>query len=85
MAKLPEFPVYLNAFEIGILQMMIWQREDIRQRLKGVFEQLVKYQIQFKAEAGVRIKEEGNFIIEVDKAGNRIIREKYGWEKGEKL
>ena len=81
MSELPKYPIYVNAFEAGVLTAVI-SRSDKKDALKEVFNQLLQLHKKFREEAGVKVTDLGNNLIKLeDKFGNVIIREKYEWER----
>jgi len=75
-----KYPIYVNAFESGVLTSVIW-RSGEKETLKEVLKQLLDLYKKFREEAGVKVTELGNGLIMLrDKDGNVIIRTKYEWE-----
>ena len=72
-------PLSLNSFEQGFLMSVIG---DKREKVPGVWRQLANLMDRFREEAGVKITDLGNNLVQLkDKDGATIIREKYEWEK----
>jgi hypothetical protein len=71
-------PVMINAFEQGFLMGIM---TDQREKIPGAWRQLVDLVNKFREDAGVKITELGNGLIQLkDDFGNTIVREKYEWE-----
>ena len=82
MSELPKYPIYVNAFEAGVLTAVIWNSDE-KETLKSVFNQLLELGKKFREEAGVKATELANGMIKLeDKYGNVIIRKRYEWEGG---
>ena len=76
-----KYPIYVNAFEAGILTAVI-STSDKKEELKEVFRQLLNLHKKFREEAGVKETDLGDNLIRLeDKYGNVIIRKKYEWER----
>jgi len=81
LSELPKYPIYLNAFEAGVLTAVI-STSDKKEFLKFVFDQLLELQKKFREKAEVKVTELANGLVKLeDKDGNVIIRNKYEWEK----
>lgn len=71
--------VMMNSFEIGFLMSLI---ADEKQKVPGVWKQLVDLTNKFREDAGVKITELGNGLVQLkDDFGISIVREKYEWEE----
>lgn len=79
--NLKKRPIYVNAFEVGILTGLILN-SDKKDALRGVIKQLLDLSKKFREEAGVTEIDLGNgYIMLRDKYGNAFIRQKYEWEE----
>lgn len=79
--KLQKFPIYLNAFEAGILTPVIYQSGQ-KHYLENVFKQLMEVAKEIRKLAGVTVEYLGDGKVKmIDKDGNTITREMYPWEK----
>ena len=80
-SELPKYPIYVNAFEIGVLVSMIWRSQN-KDALENVFKQLMDLVDRFRKQAGVKVQYLGKGVVKMtDKSGNTVIREMYDWEK----
>ncbi len=71
-------PIYINSYEIGFFAGKIASKRD---KLPGLWNQLIKMTKKFREDAGVTISELGGNLIQLkDKYGTTIVREKYEWE-----
>ena len=81
MKDYSKYPIYVNAFEAGVLTAVI-STSDKKEELKEVFRQLLNLHKKFREEAGVKETDLGDDLIRLeDKYGNVIIRKKYEWER----
>ena len=72
-------PVFMNSFEQGFLMSVVG---DQKEKIPGAWKQLVSMMNKFRDDAGVKITELGNGLIQLkDDFGVTIVREKYQWEK----
>ena len=74
-----QFPVFflaVNAFECGVLSVVILQQEDRQRRaLENVWKQLIALKKRFEGEAGVKMEMLPGGLIQItDKDGNVITR-----------
>jgi len=75
---IPTYPIYVTAFEGGVLLSLLWKH---RKKVPNVVKQLLLLDKRLKEEAGVKVKKlPGNKIMLKDKDGNVIIRERYPWD-----
>ena len=73
-------PLNMSSFEQGFLMSVIGNKRGI---VPGVWKQLVNLLNRFREEAGVKITDLGNNLVQLkDRDGATIIRERYEWEKG---
>ena len=71
--------VMMNSFEQGFLMSRI---ADEKQEVPGIWKQLVEMMNKFREDAGVKITELGNGLIQLkDDLGISLVREKYEWEE----
>lgn len=78
-SEVKRFPIYLNAYEVGLLQGIIWPSTK-KKKLMKVFEQLLTCRNQIWKEENVKVTDMGKKLrIEVN--GIVIIRPKWPWEK----
>ena len=77
----PRYPIQINAFEVGVLITAISENKKIVAPLGKVMDQLRELMQKFRDEAGVEIERTGDIVTIKDRAGNRITRPLYEWEK----
>lgn len=79
--ELPRYPILLTAYEVGVLQSVIWDSRG-KSKLEPVMDQLVALLQRFYDDAQVQITllPDGKVKL-TDRYGNTVIRERYGWEK----
>jgi hypothetical protein len=71
-------PIMMSAFEQGILMGITVNK---RKKIPETWKQLVGMMNKFRENAGVKITELGNNLIQLkDDFGTTIVREKYEWE-----
>jgi len=81
MSGTSKYPIYVNAFEAGVLTAVI-STSDKKEALKEVFRQLIDLHRRFREEAGVKVTDLGGDLVKLeDRYGNIIIRRKYEWER----
>lgn len=86
--NLKKRPIYVNAFEAGILMGLILN-SDKKDTLRDVFKQLLDLSKKFQEEAGVTVTDLGGtvtdlgngYVMFTDWYGNTFIRQKYEWEE----
>jgi len=80
--ELKEYSIKVNPFEAGVLlALIITAEQETKQRLQGVYEQLVAFKKKAEEEAGVK-KEviPGGLLRITDKDGNVIVRDPLPYE-----
>ena len=71
--------VMMNSFEQGFLMSLIANNKQ--KEIEPLLKQLVNMMNKFREDAGVKITELGNDIIQLkDDFGTTIVRKKYEWE-----
>lgn len=71
--------INMTSFEQGFLMSVV---TDQREKIPGTWKQLVDMMNRFRKDAGVKITELGNGLIQLkDDYGIAIVREKYAWER----
>lgn len=72
-------PVYMGPYELGLLTALV---EEYRDKIPIVWKQLMDMMNKFREDAGVKITDLGNGLVQLtDNEGMTIIREKHEWEK----
>lgn len=70
--------VMMNSFEQGFLMSLIVNE---KQKVPGTWKQLVDMMGKFREDAGVKITELGNDLIQLkDNFGTTMVRKRYEWE-----